>query len=79
MARELQEVSYTFMSTGVDGAPTPEGRWTQGESFDGRSSFRVEKMAPRGSKPKLANAPSNTGAQASQMGVMHKIAETIRP
>lgn len=79
MARELQEVSYTFMSTGVDGAPTPEGRWTEGESFDGRSSFRVEKMAPRGSKPKLANAPSNTGAQSSQMGVMHKIAETIRP
>ncbi len=79
MSKELQEVSYTFMSTGTDGAPTPEGRWTTGESFDGRSTFRVEKMAPRGAKPKLANAPANSGAQSAQMGVMHKIADSVRP
>lgn len=79
MSRELQEVSYTFMTTGVDGVPTPEGAWAKGESFDGRSSFRVERMAPRGAKPKLAHAPSNTGAQSAQMGMMHKVADAISP
>ena len=78
-SKELEEVSYTFMSTGTDGAPMPEGRWTQGESFDGRSTFRVEKMQPRGAKPKLAHAPGNSGGQSAQMGMMHKVVDAVRP
>lgn len=68
MEDELQEVSYTFMTTGKDdNVPQPEGRWSSGKSFDGRSKFKMEKMKPRGEKPHLPDAPPNSAAQKEQV------------
>ena len=67
MEDELQEVSYSFMTTGKDDSvPQPQGRWSSGTSFDGRGTFRTEKMTPRGQKPDLPPAPKKSAAQKSQ-------------
>lgn len=67
--KEFQEVSYSFFATGKDDqVPVPEGRWTDGPSFDGKGKFKVEKVKPRGDKPSLGVASPKTGAQAEQMG-----------
>ena len=65
---ELQDVNYTFMSTGVNGVEPPEGRWSSGPAIDGRGTFKTEKMQPRGQKPNLGMARPKSGAQAEQIG-----------
>ena len=65
---ELQDVNYTFMSTGVNGVEPPEGRWSHGPALDGRGTFKTEKMQPRGQKPDLGMARPKSGAQAEQIG-----------
>lgn len=68
MEDELQEVSYTFMTTGKDETvPQPEGRWSNGRSFDGRGEFRMERMSPKGAKPSQADAPKKSAAQWAQI------------
>lgn len=66
-SEELQDVSYTFMTTGVEGVPVPTGRWSEGTSFDGRGTFKIEPMKPTGGKPKMPAADARSGAQKSQM------------
>lgn len=66
-SEELEEVSYSFMTTGVEGVPVPEGRWSSGSSFDGRGTFKTTPMKPTGEKPKMPHAPENSGAQKSQI------------
>ncbi len=51
---EIREVSYDFVSTGLDGVPIPEGRWSSGPSLDGLGECRVRKASPLGDKPRLA-------------------------
>lgn len=65
--KELQEVSYMFMSTMRDAEETPAGRWTSGESIDHRGSFRVEHWQPHGDEPNLGPARPKSGAQAEQI------------
>lgn len=65
---EALEHSYYFLNTSLD-EPTPEGRWTEGKSLDGRSEFTVvEKPDPLGQKPDLGKARPGTGAQKAQVG-----------
>ncbi|MGI9175938.1 MAG: manganese catalase family protein [Rhodothermales bacterium] len=65
---ELQDVNYTFMSTGINGVEPPEGRWSSGPAIDGKGTFKMEKMQPRGQKPDLGMARPKSGAQAEQIG-----------
>ncbi len=65
---ELQDVNYTFMSTGVNGVEPPEGRWSSGPAIDGRGTFKTERMQPKGEKPDLGTARPGAYAQKEQMG-----------
>lgn len=65
---ELQEVSYTFMTTGIEGTPPMEGRWTNGTSIDGKGNFNVQPAKPVGGVPDLGSAPPEAAVQQSQMG-----------
>ncbi len=76
--QELQEVSYKFMSTAIDGIAPPEGRWTQGPSLDGKGQFSVERMRPRGQEPKLAPPRPDGFAQTQQMQDAGGIIQTIK-
>lgn len=65
---ELQEVSYSFFTFGKDGSVVPpHGTWASGPSPDGKGEFETRPMAPTGSKPNLAFATPDSGAQIEQM------------
>lgn len=66
-SQEVQEFSYAFVSTNLRGDGTPEGRWTQGPSLDGKSEFRVVKAEPLGGEPRLGPPDPRSFAQAEQM------------
>ena len=66
-AQENQDVNYTFFATGIDDAPLPEGRFTKGESIDGKGVFRIEQARPFGDVPKLGDPDAAAHAQAEQM------------
>ena len=66
MDEEMQEVSYKFLGFKKDGGPPPEGRWSAGESIDGKGEFSSEVWEPRGQKPDLGQAPPEAYAQKSQ-------------
>jgi Mn-containing catalase len=64
---EATEHSYYFLNTSLD-APTPQGRWTDGPSLDGRGAFSArDKVEPLGQKPSLGKAKPNSGAQTEQV------------
>lgn len=64
---ELRDVSYDFFSTGVQGVPMPEGRWSSGPSLDGLGEFRVRAATPLGDEPRLAPPLPQGYAQTGQM------------
>ena len=64
--QEMQEVSYKFLGFKKDGGPPPEGRWSSGESVDGKGTFESEVWQPRGQTPDLGEAPPEAYAQKSQ-------------
>jgi Mn-containing catalase len=73
-ADENQDVNYTFYTLGVDeSVPQPEGAWSHGTSFDGRSEFKMERMKPRGEKPNLGSAPHKAPTQQSQQTAGHVV------
>lgn len=63
---EHQEFSYAFMSTGVDGQPVPEGRWTSGKSIDGKGSFSVTRQ-PGAPPPDLKTPDPRTYDEVNPM------------
>ena len=64
---EPDEFNYTFLTFGKDDSvPVPEGLWSSGESFDGRSTFKTERMTPRGAKPDLGKASPKAPVQEAQ-------------
>lgn len=66
-SEEPEEFNYTFLTFGKDDSvPQPEGNWSEGESFDGRSTFNIERMTPRGAKPDLGKASPKAAVQKSQ-------------
>src|SRR5690606_32668689 len=58
--QEHTDFNYTFLSFGIDGVPTPQGRRSEGISFDGRSKFTTQSMKPLGQKPNLGKAAENS-------------------
>jgi Mn-containing catalase len=65
--QENTDFAYSFLTTGVDGAPVPEGRWSSGPSLDGRSEFRTEPARPLGEEPVLSTPPAETYPQLEQL------------
>ncbi|MCJ2023733.1 manganese catalase family protein [Methylobacterium sp. J-067] len=64
--KEDSENAYNFYVSSIDGT-TPEGRWTQGPSLDGKSTYSVFKNKPLGEEPVLGPARPDSGAQTEQM------------
>jgi Mn-containing catalase len=58
-AQENQQYNYTFMATGINGMPVPEGRWSSGKSMDGKGEFSVTEQ-PGAEKPNLASPDPRT-------------------
>jgi Mn-containing catalase len=66
-AEEKQEFSYSFLGFQNDGSEPVQGRWTDGQSIDGKGSFTSQPMEPLGEKPNLGKAKPNSGAQSEQI------------
>jgi Mn-containing catalase len=64
-AQEREEFSYAYLGHMTDGS-IPSGRWSTGESMDGRASFSARRSEPLGDIPTLAPARPDSGAQAEQ-------------
>ncbi|MDB5414523.1 MAG: catalase [Rubritepida sp.] len=64
---ENREFSYTYMASGIDGTPPPEGRFTSGPSLDGKGQFSVMQNQPMGQVPNLGPARAGSGAQVTQI------------
>jgi Mn-containing catalase len=70
-SEENTKFSYSFLSTNiatdVNESTQKDGRWTHGESIDGKGEFTFEKAMPFGEKPKLAPPVPDGFAQKEQM------------
>ena len=60
--------NYNFYDTGVQGSEAPEGRWTSGQSLDGKGEYTVFKNRPLGEAPVLGPARPDSGAETQQIG-----------
>jgi Mn-containing catalase len=65
--QQNEEFAYAFVTTAVDGADTPAGRWSEGPSLDGRGEFHTVPAQPMGGEPQLSTPPKQSYAQAEQM------------
>jgi Mn-containing catalase len=70
---EKTEFSYAYFVHNKE-APVPEGRWTQGQSLDGKGQYKPMISEPLGQEPQLAKPRSDSGAQTDQMGMGSSIA-----
>lgn len=77
-SEELTEFSYTFFTNSVDGAPNITGRFTEGESLDGKGNFTVQANRPLGQEPKLAPPKPQGFAQTEQLGLLGKAAAAVK-
>ncbi|QGJ71708.1 Manganese-containing catalase [Planctomycetales bacterium 10988] len=78
MEDEHLEYSYTFLGTGVDDSvPMPEGSWSKGKSFDGKSSFTSKRLKPQGKVPKLGPASPKASVQKSQQEAQGETDENL--
>lgn len=78
-SQENQDVNYTFFATGIDDAPMPEGRFTNGPSIDGKGVFRLEQARPFGDVPQLSDPDVAMHAQTEQLiGVQSPYVSTDR-
>jgi Mn-containing catalase len=66
-SEEATKHSYDFFDTGLQGSEAPQGRWTQGQSLDGKGQFTVFKNVPMGEAPNLGPARPDSGAQSEQI------------
>lgn len=76
-SEENTEFSYAFMSTmRMPDVPAPQGRWSQGQSIDGKGEFSViGPFEPLGQEPTLAAPDPRGHAQMEQMtggGIIEK-------
>lgn len=65
---ENPEFNYNFLSTHIKGESEAKGRWSKGESIDGKGKFTFEKATPEGQEPELGPASPTSFAQIEQMG-----------
>lgn len=82
-SEEVQGWNYAYVATAIDGAGVPQGRFTEGQSLDGKGEYHIRQAVPLGQEPKLA-APMPEGyAQTEQMtqggisGVIENIKDSI--
>ena len=81
---QLEEFTYTTLGFEADGSEPVAGRWSEGQSIDGRGTFTARPMEPLGDEPKLAPAPPLGGAQLRQAssdgssGIVGKVKEVLR-
>jgi Mn-containing catalase len=75
---KYKEFDYGFISPNIDGTGTPEGRWTQGTSLDGKGEFHVLKAEPYGDEPKLGPPVPKGHAQKEQMTMTDTIIGNIK-
>ncbi|WP_299842015.1 manganese catalase family protein [uncultured Jannaschia sp.] len=66
-AEENQEFSYAFLGFTADGAEPPAGRWSEGESVDGKGTFTTRAMEPMGDVPTPPAPRPGTYPQTSQL------------
>ena len=66
-AQENQDFNYVYLGFTHDGAEPPRGRWTDGESIDGKGTFSLRPMEPQGQEPDLGPADPKTFAQSAQI------------
>lgn len=66
-AKEVQDLNYAYVATGINGAGVPEGRFTQGASLDGKGEFHLRQAKPLGQEPQLAPPMPEGYAQTEQM------------
>jgi len=64
---ENQEFSYCFLGFQKDGSDPVAGRWSTGDSVDGKGQFTSKVMKPQGGKPALGPSKPNGGAQVEQL------------
>ncbi|UOQ54997.1 manganese catalase family protein [Hymenobacter cellulosivorans] len=79
-SQEVQDFNYAFVSTYInsgDGS-TPAGRWTEGQSIDGKGEFHIKKAQPLGGEPKLAPPVPEGHAQTEQMTLTDTIIGNIK-
>ncbi len=81
-SEEVQDMNYVYLTTAVDGANKPEGRFTSGTSLDGKSEYTTRQAEPHGGEPKLAPPIPEGYAQKEQMqdgisGMIENIKDTI--
>lgn len=64
---ENQDFSYAFLGFQADGSDPVAGRWSKGQSIDGKGEFTSMPMKPLGEKPDLGTAKPKSAAQSEQM------------
>ncbi|RAU82057.1 manganese catalase family protein [Pontibacter arcticus] len=78
-SEEHQQFSYSFISTSIDGNTQAQGRWSAGQSMDGKGEFTFDPAKPFGDEPMLGPPDPRGHAQTEQMtgaadgGLMDKI------
>jgi Mn-containing catalase len=66
---EPGEYNYTFYTFNIDASDKgPQGRWSSGESFDGKGKFEQKPMNPVGGVPDLGKASPKAPVQKEQEG-----------
>lgn len=63
---EQSDFSYAFLGFRADNEIVP-GRWSEGQSIDGKGTFQATAAKPHGEKPHLGPAMPGGGAQIEQM------------
>ena len=71
--QEHSQFSYAFFVHNK-AKEVPEGRWTQGQSLDGKGQYSTMISEPLGEEPTLQKPRSDSGAQTDQMGLGSSIA-----
>lgn len=82
-SEELQEdnLNYAFMGTNAEPAETPEARWTQGPSMDGKGEFSyLDWFEPRGKEPMAPEPPPETfnDPKPDPKGLMGMMTEKVK-
>lgn len=66
-SKENQDVDYSFISTSLHKDSTAQGRWSSGQSIDGKGTFNFQYAQPFGDVPSLGIPDKETHAQTEQM------------
>ncbi|WP_420393822.1 manganese catalase family protein [Acuticoccus sp.] len=64
---ENQDYNYVYLGFTADGAEPPRGRWSEGQSIDGRGTFSQRPMEPQGPVPAMGPPAPETYPQEAQL------------